>query len=103
MVRRGMLSYFGDADVRGRETGVSGARGALAQLLMALKQRSGLSYSELGRQSHLSSSTVHRYCSAATLPPDYQTVVRIATACAATDRELVELLHHWRLATGQAT
>ena len=75
--------------------------GALAHLLVELKKRSGLSYSELGRKAHLSSSTLHRYCSGATVPPDYHTVVGIATACEATDAELVELLRCWRLATGQ--
>lgn len=82
---------------------MSESRGALAQLLTALKKRSGLSYSELGRKSHTSSSTLHRYCSGTTVPSDYQTVVGIAAACAATDEELVELLQHWRLATGHAT
>ncbi|ANZ41752.1 hypothetical protein BBK82_43235 [Lentzea guizhouensis] len=68
---------------------------------MRLKQRSGLSYSELGRKSHVSSSTLHRYCSGKTVPPDYQTVVGIATACSADDAELVELLAQWRAATGR--
>ncbi|GHH30474.1 helix-turn-helix domain-containing protein [Lentzea cavernae] len=76
-------------------------RGELAAHLAALKQRSGLSYAELGRKSHISSSTLHRYCSGATVPPDYQTVVGIAAACSAGDEELVELLAQWRAATGQ--
>ena len=82
---------------------MSESRSALAQLLTVLKQRSGLSYSELGRKSHTSSSTLHRYCSGTTVPPDYQTVAGIATACGATDEELVELLQHWRSATGQVS
>lgn len=81
---------------------MSGDRDELACHLTALKQRSGLSYSELGRKSHISSSTLHRYCSGTTVPPDYRTVVGIATACSAADEELIELLAQWRSATGQA-
>ncbi|SDO47129.1 helix-turn-helix domain-containing protein [Lentzea jiangxiensis] len=81
---------------------MAGDRGELACRLAALKQRSGLSYSELGRKSHISSSTLHRYCSGTTVPPDYRTVVGIATACSADDEELVELLAQWRVAAGQA-
>lgn len=79
-----------------------GGREELACHLTALKQRSGLSYSELGRKSHISSSTLHRYCSGTTVPPDYQTVVGIAAACSAGDAELIELLVQWNSATGQA-
>lgn len=58
-----------------------------------------LSYSELGRKTHTSSSTLHRYCTGKTVPPDYHTVARIAAACEATDNDLVALLRHWRMAT----
>ncbi|MDT8914672.1 helix-turn-helix domain-containing protein [Amycolatopsis sp. PS_44_ISF1] len=77
-------------------------RGPLARHLTALKQRSGLSYAEWGRASHVSGSTLHRYCSGATVPPDYRTVVAVATACSAGDGELVELLAQWKAASGQA-
>jgi hypothetical protein len=77
---------------------LAGTGDELAQLLTTLKDRSGLSYSELGRRTHTSSSTLHRYCTGKTIPPDYQTVVRIATACEATDNDLVELLRRWRQA-----
>ncbi|MFB9684285.1 helix-turn-helix domain-containing protein [Amycolatopsis plumensis] len=78
--------------------GVPGADDELAGRLAELKDRSGLSYAELGRRTHSSSSTLHRYCTGKTVPPDYQTVVRIAAACEATDVDLVDLLRHWRRA-----
>ena len=74
-----------------------------AQLLAAFKERSGLSYSELGRKTHTSSSTLHRYCTGKTSPPDYQSVIRIATACGATENELLEVLRLWREANGTQT
>ncbi|UOX93099.1 helix-turn-helix domain-containing protein [Amycolatopsis sp. FBCC-B4732] len=77
-------------------------RELLAGHLTALKQRSGLSYVELGKKSHISSSTLHRYCLGTTVPPDYKTVVGIATACSANDEELIELLTDWKSATGRA-
>ena len=76
---------------------MSGADNELARHLAELKDRSGLSYTELGRKTHTSSSTLHRYCTGKTVPPDYHTVVRIAVACEATDKDLVDLLRHWRL------
>lgn len=75
----------------------------LARHLAEMKNRSGLSYSDLGRKTHMSSSTLHRYCTGKTVPPDYDAVVRIATACSATDKELIELLRQWRLATDPDT
>ncbi|WET81691.1 helix-turn-helix transcriptional regulator [Amycolatopsis sp. QT-25] len=80
---------------------VSSTRGELAHLLVALKERSGLSYSDLGRKSHISSSTLHRYCSGVTVPPDYRTIAAIATACEATDQDLADLLRRWHVANGQ--
>jgi transcriptional regulator with XRE-family HTH domain len=82
---------------------VAGRGNELAQLLVNLKDRSGLSYSELGRKTHTSSSTLHRYCTGKSVPPDYRTVVGIAQACEATDRELSDLLRCWRLATDPST
>ncbi|MEJ2852214.1 MULTISPECIES: helix-turn-helix domain-containing protein [unclassified Saccharothrix] len=82
---------------------VPSTRSELARLLAALKERSGLSYSDLGRKAHVSSSTLHRYCSGATVPPDYRTIAAIATACEATDQELADLLRHWHVANGRIT
>ncbi|WP_205660506.1 helix-turn-helix domain-containing protein [Amycolatopsis antarctica] len=75
----------------------------LADLLLALKERSGLSYSELARRTYTSSSTLHRYCLGKGVPGDYQSVAKIAQECGASDDELHELLLRWRRATGPAT
>lgn len=68
----------------------------LAELLSALKARSGMSYSTLARKTYTSSSTLHRYCTGKTVPPNYRAVVEIATACGAADEDFVELLRCWR-------
>ncbi|GGU37830.1 helix-turn-helix domain-containing protein [Streptomyces lavendofoliae] len=80
--------------------GVRGAR-ELAALLAALKERSGLSYQELGRRVFLSSSTLHRYCNGRGVPGDYDLVARIAKECGAGADELNRLLRCWRAATGR--
>ncbi|UJW29704.1 helix-turn-helix domain-containing protein [Saccharothrix sp. AJ9571] len=79
-----------------------GEAGELADLLSALKTRSGMSYAELGRRTHTSGSTLHRYCTGKTTPADYRTAIRIATACHATDEDLTELLRCWRRAQDPA-
>ncbi|MER6666207.1 helix-turn-helix domain-containing protein [Amycolatopsis japonica] len=71
-------------------------RDDLAGLLSALKQRSGLSYAELARRTYVSTSTLHRYCTGRSEPPDYQLVAAIAKECGATDDELNELVRRWR-------
>jgi transcriptional regulator with XRE-family HTH domain len=73
----------------------------LAVLLLALKERSGLSYGVLARRLHLSTSTVHRYCSGETVPLDYAPVERFARLCRATSAELVELHRRWETANEQ--
>ncbi|MFF2847482.1 helix-turn-helix domain-containing protein [Streptomyces sp. NPDC058001] len=70
----------------------------LASVLRGLKQRSGLSYAELGKRTFTSRSTLHRYCKGANMPPDYDVVVRIAQECGATNAELNELLQLWNAA-----
>jgi len=67
-----------------------------ADLLLSLKQRSGLSFSELARRTYTSSSTLHRYCAGRSVPPDYQSVAKIAVECGASDDELNDLLRLWR-------
>ncbi len=74
----------------------------LAGALTGLKQRSGLSYQELGRRVFTSSSALHRYCSGKAVPRDYGLLVRIATECGAGPDELNELLRYWRTATDEA-
>jgi Helix-turn-helix domain len=80
---------------------VRGDDAGLAASLLALKQRSGLSYGVLGRRLHLSTSTVHRYCSGEAVPLDYAPVERFARLCRATPAELVELHRQWILANEQ--
>ncbi|WP_428935031.1 helix-turn-helix domain-containing protein [Streptomyces sp. ACT015] len=71
---------------------------AFARLLRGLKERSGLSYGTLAGRLHLSTSTLHRYCTGAAVPADYAPVERLARICRATSEELVELHRHWVLA-----
>ncbi|MGW0737066.1 helix-turn-helix domain-containing protein [Streptomyces sp. NPDC002851] len=73
----------------------------MASVLARLKERSGLSYQELGRRVFTSSSTLHRYCNGKGTPGDYDLVVRIAKECGADADELNKLLRCWRVATGQ--
>ncbi|WP_206797166.1 helix-turn-helix domain-containing protein [Amycolatopsis sp. MtRt-6] len=74
----------------------------IAKLLSELKQRSGLSYAELGKRTYVSSSSLHRYCTGRSAPPNYQLLVGIAQECGATDEELSELLLRWRRREGGA-
>ncbi|WP_411977604.1 helix-turn-helix domain-containing protein [Streptomyces phaeochromogenes] len=73
----------------------------LAAALGELKERSGLSYQELGRRVFMSSSTLHRYCSGKGAPGDYDIVVRIAKECGAAPGELSNLLRCWNAAEGE--
>ncbi|MFE0511322.1 helix-turn-helix domain-containing protein [Streptomyces sp. NPDC058964] len=72
--------------------------GDLAELLRALKERSGRSYGFLGKRLHTSTSTLHRYCSGAAVPTEYAPLERFARVCGATRDELVELHRCWILA-----
>ena len=75
---------------------MSGAETAdLAELLAALKERSGLSYGVLARRLHTSASTLHRYCRGEALPPEFATVDRFARLCRATPEEQTELHRRW--------
>ncbi|MFJ6569363.1 helix-turn-helix domain-containing protein [Streptomyces sp. NPDC091292] len=82
---------------------MDGPEGAqeLAGVLAGLRERSGLSYQELGRRVFASSSTLHRYCNGKGTPGEYDVVVRIAKECGADADELNTLLRCWRAATGQ--
>jgi Helix-turn-helix domain/Beta-galactosidase len=73
----------------------------LAGVLAGLKERSGLSYQELGRRVFTSSSTLHRYCNGKGTPANYDLIVCIAKECGANPDELNRLLRCWRAATGQ--
>lgn len=70
-------------------------------LLTELKERSGLSYTELGRRTFTTSSTLHRYCTGASVPRDYNVVATIAKGCGATSDELTNLLRCWTAAVRQ--
>ena len=72
-----------------------------AALLRELKDRSGRSYGTLGARLHVSTSTLHRYCSGSSVPQDYAPVERLARACGATSEELVELHRRWILADAE--
>ncbi|MEV7598405.1 helix-turn-helix transcriptional regulator [Kitasatospora sp. NPDC089797] len=63
-----------------------------------LKTRSGLSYGALAKRLHMSTSTLHRYCSGTALPNEYQAAERFARVCRATPDELVALHRGWILA-----
>ncbi|WP_018512593.1 helix-turn-helix domain-containing protein [Streptomyces sp. ScaeMP-e10] len=53
-----------------------------AGLVRALKARDGRSYEPLGRRLSISASTLHRYCSGATVPEEFTVVDRLALCCA---------------------
>ncbi|MEU4032480.1 helix-turn-helix domain-containing protein [Streptomyces collinus] len=69
-----------------------------AALLRELKQRSGLSYGALAKRSHMSTSTLHRYCKGEGVPADLAAVSRFGRVCRATPEEMVELHRRWVLA-----
>ncbi|WP_433353438.1 helix-turn-helix domain-containing protein [Microtetraspora malaysiensis] len=69
-----------------------------AAMLRELKERSGRSYGALATRLHVSTSTLHRYCNGAAVPTEYAPVERLARACGAGDKELVELHRRWILA-----
>jgi transcriptional regulator with XRE-family HTH domain len=67
----------------------------LADLLRGMKQRSSCSYEELARRTFVSSSTLHRYCTGRSVPPETAVISRIAKACGASSRELHQVLEVW--------
>ncbi|MCX5398840.1 helix-turn-helix transcriptional regulator [Streptomyces sp. NBC_00102] len=69
-----------------------------AAALVALKERSGMSYGTLAKRLHMSTSTVHRYCNGDAVPPEFAPVERMARLCRATPDEMVELHRQWILA-----
>jgi transcriptional regulator with XRE-family HTH domain len=69
-----------------------------ARAVGGLKERSGLSYGALAKRLHLSTSTLHRYCSGSAVPVDYAPVERLARVCGASPAELVDLHRLWVLA-----
>ncbi|WP_436800736.1 helix-turn-helix domain-containing protein [Streptomyces cyaneofuscatus] len=57
-----------------------------AGVVRALKARDGRSYEALGRRLSVSASTLHRYCSGATVPEELAVVDRLAPCCAGRTR-----------------
>lgn len=67
----------------------------LGALLEALKRRSGQSYQQIGRCVSASKSTVYRYCTGQSVPPDFATIERIAKVCQADKAEMAALHRLW--------
>ncbi|CAD5912784.1 helix-turn-helix domain-containing protein [Streptomyces cyaneofuscatus] len=59
----------------------------LAGLVRALKAREGRSYEALGRRLSVSASTLHRYCSGATVPEELAVVDRLTLLRGADEEE----------------
>jgi len=72
-----------------------------AAYLRMLKERSGKGFDRLGRQAGASGSSLHRYCSGASVPPDYRVVHTFAKVCGASAEELRELHQLWALADAE--
>ncbi|WP_141746154.1 helix-turn-helix transcriptional regulator, partial [Streptomyces sp. EN16] len=66
-----------------------------AGLVRALKARDGRSYEALGRRLSVSASTLHRYCSGATVPKEFAVVDRLALLCGADEEERRALEAAW--------
>ncbi|MFD8972503.1 helix-turn-helix domain-containing protein [Streptomyces sp. NPDC059593] len=71
-----------------------------ARLVRALKARDGRSYEALGRRLSVSASTLHRYCSGATVPEEFAVVDRLALLCGADEEERRALELAWTRADG---
>ncbi|MFF5784118.1 helix-turn-helix domain-containing protein [Streptomyces sp. NPDC012693] len=66
-----------------------------ARLVRGLKARDGRSYEALGRRLSVSASTLHRYCSGATVPEEFAVVDRLALLCGADEEERRALEAAW--------
>ncbi|WP_326766810.1 helix-turn-helix domain-containing protein [Streptomyces sp. NBC_01591] len=73
----------------------------LAELLEALKRRSGRSYTALAHRTGLSRSTLHRYCQGLTVPGSFGAVERVARVCGASPAELDRLYRVWSRTTAE--
>jgi Helix-turn-helix domain/Putative peptidoglycan binding domain len=69
-----------------------------AAYLRMLKNRSGLGFTQLGKRAGSSGSSLHRYCSGASLPADYRVVLAFAKSCGATPDEIRDLQRLWAAA-----
>lgn len=87
----------------GRVGGVGTVRDAdtaagLGEMLRSLKERAGLSYGALAGRLHLSTSTLHRYCTGTSVPAEFAPVERFGRICRADPEELLELHRRWAVA-----
>jgi peptidoglycan hydrolase-like protein with peptidoglycan-binding domain/plasmid maintenance system antidote protein VapI len=71
----------------------------LSLLLRQLKERTGRSYEALAKRANISRSALHRYCSGAAVPPEFDVVNRLGRACGASREELLELHRRWAIAS----
>ncbi|WAP58903.1 helix-turn-helix domain-containing protein [Streptomyces sp. S465] len=72
-----------------------------AELLRELKGRTDRSYAALAARSGVSGSALHRYCSGASVPGDYEVIARFGKVCGAGREELLELHRRWVLADAE--
>ncbi|MFJ4814478.1 helix-turn-helix domain-containing protein [Streptomyces sp. NPDC088801] len=70
----------------------------LGEMLRSLKERAGLSYGALAGRLHLSTSTLHRYCTGDSVPAEFAPVERFGRICRADAEELLELHRRWAVA-----
>ncbi len=66
-----------------------------AELLAALKQRTGRSFEALGGRAGVAASTLHRWCRGERVPPDFAAVGHYARACGVTRAEMPEVYRRW--------
>ncbi|MEV8623488.1 helix-turn-helix transcriptional regulator [Streptomyces sp. NPDC051079] len=69
-----------------------------ARRVRALKTRDGRSYEALGRRLNVSASTLHRYCSGATVPEEFGVLDRLAVLAGADEEERRALEEAWTTA-----
>ncbi|MGW5675922.1 helix-turn-helix domain-containing protein [Streptomyces sp. NPDC003860] len=74
-----------------------------ARRLRELREGSGRSYGSLARRVGVSASTLHRYCSGATVPQEFAPVERLARLCGCSGEALVELHGAWVRADAERT
>jgi hypothetical protein len=67
----------------------------VCERLSELKVRSGRSYEWLSQRTHLSKSSVQRYCTGGGTPPTFGVVESIALVCGADSDEVAELFRLW--------
>ncbi|MFF9063201.1 helix-turn-helix domain-containing protein [Streptomyces sp. NPDC014882] len=70
----------------------------LGEMLRSLKERVGLSYGALAGRLHLSTSTLHRYCTGDSVPAEFAPLERFGRICRADPEELLELHRRWAVA-----